>query len=316
VGEPRTFPPLQQQVYEELFAAGQPRPSFAPDLSRRLRARLLDELEPVAERLELGGQFLSVTKRQLAKVHACELHHVTEEFPGWSAPLARGTVADKAIGLGVHAPVPLAPADMVDFAISRLKEDADEWSPGEWLRNADPVEVAEVRAGAVDLVTKFVECFPPLSPDWHPGLEWQIQHTLFQNVIVLRAKVDLKLGHPRPQHQAGVLFVDFKSGSVYPAHVDDLRWYALVETLRAGVPPFRVASYYLDEGRWRHEEVDEALLEVAARRAVDGIKKLAELRLHEREPTVTPGPSCRYCSLRDTCEGAVRWAETAANVTS
>jgi hypothetical protein len=35
----------------------------------------------------------------------------------------------------------------------------------------------------------------------------------------------------------------------------------------------------------------------------DGARKMAELRLNEREATFTPGPACRWCSVRTTCEG-------------
>jgi hypothetical protein len=311
------YAPLQQQVYEELFAAGQPRPSFPPDLSRRLRAQLYDGVAEAAQRLELVGEFISITKQTLSKVHGCELHYTTDRFPGWSAALARGTIADKAIELGVHAPVQLAPADMVDLAIGKLRQDGDEWTPREWLNGADPVELAELRAGAIERVTKFTESFPPLAPEWNPILQWKIDHVLVPGVLALRARPDLKLGRPRPGHQAGVLFVDFKTGRVYQDHIDDLRFYALVETLRSGVPPFRVASYYLDQAEWHHEDIDETSLDLAVRRAVDGIVKLVELRLDEREPAISPGPACNYGSLRETCAGAATWrAETTADATS
>ncbi|HVF31466.1 MAG TPA: hypothetical protein VM933_00405, partial [Acidimicrobiales bacterium] len=89
----------------------------------------------------------------------------------------------------------------------------------------------------------------------------------------------------------------------------DLRYYALLETLRSRVPPFRVASYDLEAARWQAEDVTAELLFVAAHRVVDGVTKLAELRLGRRAPTTTPGPSCSYCRRRDTCPGAPEWTE-------
>src|SRR5436305_583722 len=82
--------------------------------------------------------------------------------------------------------------------------------------------------------------------------------------------------------QAGVLVVDFKSGRAYPHHIDDLRYYALLETFRSGVPPFRVASYYLDAGTWVGEDISEELLAITMRRVIDGVIKLAALRTNER----------------------------------
>ena len=63
--------------------------------------------------------------------------------------------------------------------------------------------------------------------------------------IVLRGKYDLALGRAQGT-EARVLIVDFKTGDRHGSHLDDLRYYALLETIRNGVPPFRVATYYLD----------------------------------------------------------------------
>ena len=39
-----------------------------------------------------------------------------------------------------------------------------------------------------------------------------------------------------------------------------MRFYALLMTLRFGVPPYRVASLFLDSGEWQAEEVAEETL--------------------------------------------------------
>jgi hypothetical protein len=75
------------------------------------------------------------------------------------------------------------------------------------------------------------------------------------------------------------------------------------------VPPFRVASYYLESARWQAEDITEDVLVVAANRVIDGVVKLADLRLGVRAPAVTPGPACSYCRLRDDCPGAQEWVE-------
>ena len=169
---------------------------------------------------------------------------------------------------------------------------------GLWLATASSAERAEVRGTAVDRVTKFLECFPPLRRSWWPVLESPLRAELGGGRIVLSGRVDLVLGRTVGL-VAGKAFVDFKTGSRFPGHVDDLRFYALLETLRLGVPPFRLASYYLDQGDIVSEDVTEAVLEAAAARAADGVVKLVELRLAEREPTRRAGPSCRRCPLVD-----------------
>ena len=60
--------------------------------------------------------------------------------------------------------------------------------------------------------------------------------------------------------RAGKVLVDLKTGGFAPSHRDDLRFYALVETLRLGVPPRLLASYYLDGGRLQQEPVSEDTL--------------------------------------------------------
>jgi hypothetical protein len=93
-----------------------------------------------------------------------------------------------------------------------------------------------------------------------------------------------------------------EQGGARQAHTDDLRFYALIEALRLGVPPFRVGSLYLDEGRLSTEDIDAAVLEAAAVRVLHGAAKLAELRSRARAPRRSPGPACRWCPLLGNCE--------------
>jgi hypothetical protein len=294
----------QQQVLDDLMELGAERPRFDPGLGRALRGRLIDALDEVSHRLELAGRQLHVAKTTLRKVHQCERNLVAEQdFPGWSPGSAKGSVAHKAIELAAFMPGPeRPPLELVDMAIDRLVEEGTDRSPGRWLLDAAAVDVSEVRSGANDLVAKFQDCFPRLDKDWRPRLESSFKVELPGDVITLHAKPDLALGRVLPE-QARVLIIDFKSANASQIHVDDLRFYALVHTMRFGVPPFRVATYYLDSGSWRHEDVSVDTLEIALRRTVDGAVKMAELQLGEREATFTPGPVCRWCALRTTCEG-------------
>lgn len=295
------------------MAAGQPRPAFAADLAAALRAELDTALAEVAERI--GPDGLHVRKADLAQVHACETYHLAESASpfGWNARNARGVVAHKAIELSVHLqPRPAAP-ELVDLAIARLVEDDWDWGPGRWLAEADPVELAELRAHAADVVHKFADEFPPLKRSWRPRLESPLVAVLCGGRITLRGKVDLALGQAQGT-EARVMIVDFKTGAPSPVHVDDLRFYALLETLRVGVPPFRVASWYLDAGYWHHEDVDEDLLRTAVRRTVDGVVRLVELRVDCRPPELRPGPACGYCGLRAECAGAATWSDHRAEL--
>jgi hypothetical protein len=289
--------PAQERALLELMGQGQARPSFPRELAPELRAELRAALAPVDERLELAGVELHVSKGGLSQIHQCERNWANPDFE-WSAATARGWIAHKAIELGVFATGDRAPRDLVDMALDRQLQEQDDL--GRWLLEAPAEEVAELRAEATNQVTAFEECFPPLKAKWRPRTECPVKHQIGQ--VMLRARVDLALGRSEGD-RAGMLIVDFKTGRPYPTHLDDLRFYALVETLRIGVPPFRVASYYLDTATWHAEDIDADVLAITVRRVADGVLKMAELRLSEREATFTPGPACRWCSVRTTCEG-------------
>ena len=68
------------------------------------------------------------------------------------------------------------------------------------------------------------------------------------------------------------MIIDLKSGGASTQHRDDLRFYALLETIRIGVPPRLVASYYLDQGLAHAESVTEGMLDATLARTVDGAR--------------------------------------------
>jgi hypothetical protein len=298
--------PAQRRVVDDLMALGQERPRFLPAVAADLRAELEADLLPLVEDRP-DDDPLWVTKGALAQVHACEAHHTAtsaEPF-AWNPGNARGTVAHRAVELSVSARGDPAPLDLVDHAIDSLGQDERRSSPRPWLLGASAVELADLRAGANDVVAKFRECWPPLPPAWSPRAETAIGTDLCEGRVVLRGKVDLLLGRAAGD-TARVLVVDLKTGRPHSSHLDELRFYALVQTLRVGVPPFRVASYYLDTATFHHEDVSVDTLAIAARRTSDGVRKLVELQAG-RPPTVTPGPQCGWCRLAGDCEGAASW---------
>ena len=50
------------------------------------------------------------------------------------------------------------------------------------------------------------------------------------------------------------------------------------------------------------------VLYAASRRVSDAVLKTAEIVVSERPATLTPNHGCRWCQLRETCEGAKQWA--------
>lgn len=296
--------PAQEETLALIRATGDTRPEVDPMLRHRIRERIEAELQPVASALH---EPVFVTKRTLRQVLSCESHHEAERGADfeWSVAAARGTVAHKAIELSINrtdAPPPLA---LADGALERLADDPDQSIAG-FLLGLDPDERAELRAEVADVVGKFQDLWPPLRRAWKPQTESSMRASFCGDKVQVRGKVDLTLGAPRGL-EAGRLIVDLKTGGRSGGHLDDLRLYALLDTLRTGVPPFRLVGYYLDAGELDAEAVTPSVLEAATRRLLDGARKVVELRLGLRSPQVTPNPSCGWCCARETCDGAATW---------
>ena len=262
--------------------------------------------QALAPALETTTDPLFISKRALGMIHGCEARYLAdknEEFT-WSIPAARGSVAHKAIELLVAHRGNPTPLDLVEGAMARIE--ADERSLSAFIQELNEAERAELSGRANDFVTTFTETFPPLSRKWVPVAESSVRAMLCQDSLTLMGRVDLSLGRARG-HEAGKVLIDLKTGAPSHAHMEDLRFYALLETLKIGVPPRLLVNYYLDAGEPRNETVTVDLLWSAAQRVVDGVVKLVELEGPEpRSPNKTPGHNCRFCPLNDTCEEGIR----------
>jgi PD-(D/E)XK nuclease superfamily len=310
--ESRTLNPAQQELLNALRAAPDERPLFDPGLRAALVTDLEEQLAALVPMLDtLGIVQLWVTKHRLSSVSGCEVRFLAEEdagFDGWTVPKARGSVAHRAIELSMHVRGEPVPEELVDEAISRMTE-ADT-SLGDWLQTVSEADRADLRCEAVDRVSSFLELWPPLKPQWRPRCESKVGADLLDDRIHLAGKVDLSIGVAEGM-RAGKVLIDLKTGGFSPTHLDDLRFYALVEAMKLGVPPRRVATHYLDTGKLVPEDVTEATLASAARRVADGVRRWLELRGPEATPVVKPGPACRWCPVLSTCEAGR--AHTAMN---
>ena len=168
--------------------------------------------------------------------------------------------------------------------------------------------LAELRAEANDRVVKFLECWPPLPRAWRPVTEAVVRQDLCGERVVLRGKVDLTLGQAQGS-QAGKVVIDLKTGSPNPAHREDLRFYALLDAVRIGVPPRLVASFYLDQARAHTEAVTEDVLDAAVARTVDGARRVVALRAGTSAPVHRPGFGCRWCAVLPECPTGRRWLD-------
>ncbi|MBM3742205.1 MAG: PD-(D/E)XK nuclease family protein [Actinobacteria bacterium] len=287
--------PMQRSVVDVLKkpAGWVPLPLSVVDA---VRDQIEKSLAPLAEKLT-PDRPLFISKGGLTTVHGCETHYVAslDSFE-WTLTNARGTIMHKAVELSINWRGPVEPALLVDEALARL-EDEEGRGPGEFIAQLSPGERAQLRSYAVDLFTKFEESFPPLKAAWRPVTESTARVELFGGRISLSTRVDLTLGAPGSK-----VIIDLKTGRIYANHREDLRFYALVEALRSGQPPRRLATYSLESARADVEEVSEGVLQAAVRRVVDGANAIYELTREERVPKLNPGAQCRWCPLGATCE--------------
>lgn len=302
---PVALNPAQQEVLDLLGAPRDERPRFDAVLRHELRRALEDGLEPMLPMLdrrpgEKPGDTMFVSKYALGQVLGCERKFVHEDQQPfeWKVPIARGTIAHKAIELSIHWRREIEPLALVDEALSRRAEGIDPLA--DWLQTVSETERAELRGSVNDLLVKFLECFPRLKPAWFPSTETPLRVELLDRFI-LSGRVDLSLGAAEGD-RAGKVLIDLKTGSFSPSHREDLRFYALLDAIRIGTPPRRLATYYLDQGRFQVEDVTEDLLFATVARTIDATERMLVLATGQRDPTVAPGPACRWCPVLPECD--------------
>jgi CRISPR/Cas system-associated exonuclease Cas4 (RecB family) len=287
--------PTQQRVLEQIRL--EPTPLvFDEEFVEELIEHVTGELAEFSARL--GGEKLFVSKSFLTRVHGCEAHHLAPSDFAWTPATAKGFVAHKAIELGVHWQGEPAPAQLVDEALARLADSGG--NRGDWIAALAEADRAELRGFAVERVTRFMQDFPPLPASGHPITE---ATTRFEpgGSVQLSGKADLVLGRPDGRISKR-LIVDFKTGWRSHHHRDDLRFYALLETLTRRVPPRKLVTFYLDEGVADVEAVTDDVLTTAMERMLDAIDLHVQLAAEGREPVKRPGRTCRWCPLLPDCD--------------
>lgn len=302
--------PVQQRTLDELMRRD-PLPVFERALVEDLRADLERRVKPLVDTLR-EGETVWLSKGKLSDLHArCEglflANHLGEgEFElGWQ--LALGNLVHRAIGISVNLPR-RSDAELVEAALTQLRRD----DPGfdEFCLGLGEADLAALESEAVERVLLFRSTFPPLQKAWSPAVEPSLKVVLCGERVVLSARPDLLLGGDDPEEpmRGRRIVIELKTGQDRPEHDDDLRFYALAATLRLGVPPFRVATVFLDDAAWRMHEVTPDLLEAAVRRIGGGSDRIGAL-LGGEEPRLRPGPWCGWCPRAETCPESPHRAE-------
>jgi len=295
----------QRRTLDQLIGTDE-RPVFPADLPQRLRDRIEEASRglDVADVLWLGKERLN----DLARCEGTFWSKLSGEGPPFahSRATAIGVVQHRAIEVIVGAREDLDPREAAELAADRTAEREDRFA--EYWRDLDRHEQDDVLMEVTRRTTLFEGSFPPLRElrrELAPITELPMKAELLGGALVVSGKVDLCLGSPdRTQPmRARRLLIDLKTGGAYPEHAEDNRAYALLHTLRFGVPPYRVASFFLEGGTWQAEDVHEDLLFHAAERVIAAARAAASLRAG-REPVLTPGRWCAWCPRFAECPSA------------
>jgi PD-(D/E)XK nuclease superfamily len=296
----------QRRTLEQLIGVGE-RPVFPADL----RQRLVDRIEDAVRELELrdplwlGKEKVTDHGRCEGKFHAS----ILGEGPAFehNARSAVGVLLHKAVEVEVGSRDELDLHAVSGRAAERLVDNESRFA--EFWRTLSAAEQDEVLMDVVRRVALFRGTFPSLRDlrsDLAPITELPAKAELLGGVLTISGRIDLVLGMPRKTEptRATRLAIDLKTGGAYPEYAEDMRFYALLMTLRFGVPPYRVASLFLDSGEWQAEDVTEETLVHAADRVVAAARTAAALG-NGREAVLTAGVYCGWCPRAETCAAAL-----------
>lgn len=294
--------PRQVRTLDELLAIGADRPGTDPSLLGEIVSRLETAAgEAVANWTERS---LYLTKAQYLSALRCEgelLANARATRTGLHAATVAGTVAHRAVQLSYTHP--LRPvADYVKQAIAGARSsDAD---LDEWWAKLPLSEQSDVTMQITSKVTNFLDDFPPLDPSWSPRFEEPISAKVGR--LTLASRADLLIGRPRGDLRQTMLLVDLKTGALKDEHLDEAHFYALVATIRYGVPPWRSLVYSLASGEYTEPDITADILLETVDKVAKAVVSIVDVLTERRTPNLQPGAHCRWCPARHDCDAAPR----------
>lgn len=253
-------------VLDRLRVTGRARPLADPELVADLRAHLgldLDTGDPGQDEPVL------VTGGRLTRALACPAHAGPDgaDVREPNLALACGALVDALFRQLVTTG---SPGSGFDDGLDALSVDGGRSRLVAWIASLAPAERAGLRAEVDRQAEGLRVRWPVLDPTWLPRTKECLRVPATGGGFELVARVDLAIGR-RAVEGASVALVDVRSGVPRSAHGADRQFHALVETLRSGVPPFAVATYYTRTGELDVDPVTADLLVAAARRCRAGL---------------------------------------------
>jgi hypothetical protein len=290
----------QLRVFDELLAIGGTRPVAPASLVEHLKAEIANGTRQALAAWPESTMW--VGKSVVSSVLRCEGQLLADA----GRPRAKGLPTPTAVGIVVHRAIQMhhthrgrTPEELVTLALAGARSE-DGFS--EWYANAAEWQISDLHVAAVNRLCSFLDTFPPLDPTWVPRFEDSLSARL--GGLVLSARPDLMLGRPRGDGRQTMFLCDFKSTDLRDNHWREAMFYALVATLRNGVPPFRSCVLSVASGEWTDPDVTADALEEVAADVIRAVNARVEVLREMRPPTLTGGSHCSWCPIKATCAAA------------
>lgn len=297
-GEPKRL--QGDALVSRLRGDGAPRPPVDPGDAAGLREWLEDGLaDALAPLGDDPSRPVQVTKDALNQVLVCEAHLAAQRRAPRrvTAALARGMLVDVLFRQWLTTG---AMADPWADGLDALRAEGDRDDVAAYLAGLPDEQRRALADEVAEHAARVCSSWPVPAPSWLARTQERLVVPLAGGRVVLSGVLDLALGAPSAG-RASVCVVELKSGRRRVEHRGDLHLYALMETLRSGAPPFRVATYYTATGELDVEPVGRDVLVGALHRTLSGTRRLCRLAAGE-EPARTPNPLCAYCAGLPDCK--------------
>lgn len=306
--------PAAERLARDLLGWQQPRPEAPEGLATELR----DQLEAGCAALGVGldraaaagrGGMVWVTKTSLTRL-ACDGWQRDPRPYEHTRANVRGVLAHAAVERDWRQGRRTSASGVVEqvWVEEASRRPGDPSSLSRWLNERQEHDAEVLRGEVVDLLEAFREVWPELPSDRVVAhLERPVIVRLAGGRVVLRGVPDLVLDSPRRDDRARSLVVDLKTGLPRPEpDRAELRFYALLVTLRDGRPPFRWATFHVPEGRAEVEDLREVTLQRAVARVLDGVAQAVRLAGHPHDAglLIRGGSWCRACRREPDCPEA------------
>jgi hypothetical protein len=266
VAEPAT--PARHEVLRLLRDGSGSRPSFNSGLAGGLRAWLEDAASELAASRGEEAPPLFLGPRQLLAEAGSDHSPGLEEFP---APLVTSCLVHALFRQVVTTGTV---DDPLTDALDALSVDP---SRADLVRHVTKLTAPARRALAATLTTHvshLIDLTPRFSPGWLPRTDDRVAIPLAGGRVVLHGTFNLLVGTPAPG-TASLCALGLATGGRWGGARTALHYLALLETLRSGTPPFRLALLHSALGGYGVEDVLEDHLRAIVSHLVVGLSALA-----------------------------------------